>query len=103
MNGTSILGHPVRRLEDPPILSGDARYVADLDLPGGLTAVFVRSTMAHARLGPIDTETAAKMPGVVGVYAADDLGLPDLPAFAMAPSVMSRPPLARGPNTNANL
>jgi carbon-monoxide dehydrogenase large subunit len=96
VTGTSILGHPVLRLEDRPILSGDARYVADLDLPGATTAVFVRSTMAHARLEAVDTETAVKMPGVVGVYTADDLGLPDIPAFAMAPPAMSRPPLARG-------
>ncbi|MGH9008846.1 MAG: xanthine dehydrogenase family protein molybdopterin-binding subunit, partial [Acidimicrobiia bacterium] len=95
MTGTSILGNPVRRIEDPRILFGGARYVADLELPGGLTALFVRSTMAHARLESVDTETAAKMPGVAGVYTADDLGLPDLPALAMAPSVMSRPPLAR--------
>jgi carbon-monoxide dehydrogenase large subunit len=96
VNGTSILGNPVKRLEDPRILSGQARYVADLDLPGVLTAVFVRSTVAHARLESVDTEVAAKMPGVVAVYAGDDLGLPDIPAFAMAPPVMSRPPLARG-------
>ncbi|HZQ79997.1 MAG TPA: xanthine dehydrogenase family protein molybdopterin-binding subunit [Acidimicrobiia bacterium] len=96
MTGTSILGHPVQRLEDPPILSGDARYVADLELPGAATAVFVRSTMAHARLVGVGTDTAAKMPGVVGIYTAEDLGLPDIPAFAMAPPVMSRPPLARG-------
>ncbi|MDQ1514540.1 MAG: aerobic carbon-monoxide dehydrogenase large subunit, partial [Actinomycetota bacterium] len=82
MTGTSILGTPVKRLEDPRILSGDARYVADLELPGVLTAVFVRSTVAHAHLGGVDTEAAAKMPGVVAVYTADDLGLPDMPAFA---------------------
>jgi len=96
VTGTSILGNPVRRVEDPRILSGGAGYVCDLDLPGGLTAVFVRSTMAHARLESVDTELAAKMPGVAGVFTADDLGLPDLPAFPMAPPVMSRPPLARG-------
>jgi carbon-monoxide dehydrogenase large subunit len=96
VTGTSILGNPVRRVEDPRILLGGARYVADLDLPAGLTAHFVRSTMAHARLGSVDTTTAAKMPGVAGVYTADDLALADLPGFPMAPSVMSRPPLARG-------
>jgi aerobic carbon-monoxide dehydrogenase large subunit len=96
VTGTSILGNPVRRVEDPRILSGGARYVADLELTGALTAVFVRSTMAHARLESVDTEAAAKMPGVVGVYTADDLGLPDIPAFAMAPPVMARPPLAKG-------
>ncbi len=96
MTGTSILGNPVRRIEDPRILSGGARYVADLDLPGALTAVFVRSTMAHARLEGVDTGVAAKMPGVVAVYTAADLDLPDIPAFAMAPPPMSRPPLAKG-------
>jgi carbon-monoxide dehydrogenase large subunit len=96
VTGTSILGNPVRRVEDPRILLGGARYVADLDLPAGLTAHFVRSTMAHARLESVDTAAAAKMPGVAGVYAADDLALSDLPGFPMAPSVMSRPPLARG-------
>ncbi len=95
MTGTSILGHPVQRLEDRPILAGDARYVADLDLPGVLSAVFVRSTMAHARLDGVDTGEAAKMPGVVAVYAAADLDLPDIPPFAMAPPAMGRPPLAR--------
>ncbi|HKY75240.1 MAG TPA: xanthine dehydrogenase family protein molybdopterin-binding subunit, partial [Acidimicrobiia bacterium] len=96
MTGTSILGNPVRRVEDPRILLGGAQYVADLELPDGLTAVFVRSTMAHARLEAVDTEEAAKMPGVAGVYTADDLGLPDLPGFAMAPPVMTRPLLAKG-------
>ncbi len=91
-----MFGNPVKRLEDPPILSGRARYVADLDLPGVLTAVFVRSTMAHARIEAVDTETAAKMPGVVAVYTGSDLALADIPAFAMAPPVMARPALARG-------
>jgi carbon-monoxide dehydrogenase large subunit len=96
VTGTSILGNPVKRLEDPRILSGRACYVADLDLPGVLTAVFVRSTMAHARIEAVDTETAAKMPGVVAVYTGSDLALADIPAFAMAPPVMARPALARG-------
>ena len=84
----------MRRVEDPRILLGGARYVADLELPGVLTAVFVRSTMAHARLESVDTAEAAKMPGVVAVYTGGDLDLPDIPAFPMAPSMMSRPPLA---------
>ena len=96
MTGTSILGHPVLRLEDPRILSGGARYVCDLELAGGLTAAFVRSTMPHARIESVDVEAAAKMPGIVGVYTVDDIGLPNLPPFPMAPDAMGRPPLARG-------
>src|SRR5687767_6581172 len=73
VTGTSILGNPVRRVEDPRILLGGARYVGDLDLPGVLTATFVRSTVAHARLESVVTTAAAKMPGVVAVYTAGDL------------------------------
>jgi aerobic carbon-monoxide dehydrogenase large subunit len=94
--GSSILGHPVLRLEDSQILSGAARYVDDLVVPDGLHAVFVRSTVAHARLGPIDAEPARAVPGVAGVFTAPDLGLDPLPPFTMAPEAMARPPLAAG-------
>jgi len=90
----SILGHPVLRTEDPKILLGDARYVDDLDLPGALHAVFVRSTAAHARLEGVDTEEAAAMPGVVGVFTAADLDLEPIAPMSMIPAAMSRPPLA---------
>ncbi|MGH9036853.1 MAG: xanthine dehydrogenase family protein molybdopterin-binding subunit [Acidimicrobiia bacterium] len=90
----SILGHPVLRTEDPKILLGDARYVDDLDQPGALHAVFVRSTVAHARLEGIDTEEAAGMPGVVGVFTAADLALAPIAPMAMVPEAMSRPALA---------
>src|ERR671929_1313467 len=76
--GSSILGNPVQRLEDGPILRGRARYLDDLHLPGALHAVFVRSTVAHARLLAVDTETARSMPGVAAVFTAADLGLDPL-------------------------
>jgi carbon-monoxide dehydrogenase large subunit len=91
----SILGHPVLRTEDPKILLGDARYVDDLDQPGALHAVFVRSTVAHARLEGIDTEAAAAMPGVAGVFTAADLDLEPIAPMSMIPEAMGRPPLAR--------
>ncbi|MGH8974917.1 MAG: xanthine dehydrogenase family protein molybdopterin-binding subunit [Acidimicrobiia bacterium] len=91
----SILGHPVYRTEDPKILLGDARYVDDLDLPGALHAVFVRSTMAHAHLAGIDTTAAVAMPGVVGVFTAADLDLGPIVPMPMLPEAMGRPPLAR--------
>ncbi len=95
MSPGSILGHPVLRTEDPKILLGDARYVDDLDLPGSLHAVFVRSTVAHGRITGIDVSAAAAMPGVVGVFVADDLGLRPLASLPMVPDAMFRPPLAR--------
>ena len=92
----SILGNPVLRKEDPTILTGEIEYFDDLEIPGLLHAAFVRSTIAHARIEGIDTEDAKAMPGVVAVYTADDLDLPDNHGFIMLPPTMNRPPLARG-------
>ena len=92
----SILGNPVRRREDPGILTGATEYFDDLQVTGLLHVAFVRSTIAHAVLEAIDTSDAVSMPGVVGVYTADDLDLPDQHGFMMLPPTMNRPPLARG-------
>src|SRR6266567_7788100 len=92
----SILGNPVRRTEDPRILRGEAGYFDDLEVAGLLHVTFVRSTMAHARIQSIDTSEAVAMPGVVGVYTAEDLDLEPVKGFAMIPPALSRPPLARG-------
>lgn len=37
--------------------------------------VFLRSTEPHARIVRIDVSVAVRMPGVIGVFTADDLGL----------------------------
>jgi carbon-monoxide dehydrogenase large subunit len=75
------IGQPVRRFEDVRLLTGKGRYQDDLILPGQAYAVFVRSPHAHAAIGAIATDAAAKAPGVLAVYtgadyAADGLGMP---------------------------
>jgi len=92
----SILGNPVLRKEDPGILTGETRYFDDLQIDGLLHAVFVRSTVAHANITSIDTADAVEMPGVVAVYTAEDLDVPDVHGFMMLPPTMNRPPLAKG-------
>lgn len=92
----SILGNPVRRREDPDILTGQTQYFDDLQIAGLLHVAFVRSTIAHAAIEGIDTGDAVSMPGVAAVYTADDLDLPDHHGFMMLPPTMNRPPLARG-------
>jgi carbon-monoxide dehydrogenase large subunit len=57
-------GQPHLRVEDPPLVTGKGRFVADLVPEGALRAVFVRSPHAHARFRFTDLETARKMPGV---------------------------------------
>jgi aerobic carbon-monoxide dehydrogenase large subunit len=88
------LGDAVRRVEDPPMVTGAARYTDDLSIPGAVHAAFVRSVMAHARIGGIDTSGAAGMPGVVGVFTAADLDLEAMPP-GMGPPAFARAPLAR--------
>ncbi|MGH3326680.1 MAG: xanthine dehydrogenase family protein molybdopterin-binding subunit [Streptomycetales bacterium] len=87
------------RVEDARLVTGAARYVANLVRPDTLRAGFARSMAAHARLGPIHTEEARAVRGVVAVFTAADLDLPDVPAATgRGPShpAMTRPPLARG-------
>ena len=91
----SILGNSVLRKEDPGLLTGANQYFDDLKVDGMTHIVFVRSHVAHGRLGAIDTAEAKAMPGVLAVYTADDLNLPDNVGFAGAPE-HKRPPLARG-------
>jgi carbon-monoxide dehydrogenase large subunit len=65
---SSLIGRPLRRVEDDRLLRGQGRYVADLEVSGALVAYFVRSPHAHARLGAVDAAAARAMPGVVAVF-----------------------------------
>ena len=67
-------GKPIKRLEDKYMLTGNVKYVDDIEVPGQLHAAFLRSDYAHARILKIDASEALKRPGVVAVYTADDFG-----------------------------
>jgi aerobic carbon-monoxide dehydrogenase large subunit len=62
-----LIGEPIRRREDPRLVSGLGTYVDDIKLPGMLHMSIVRSTRAHARLRNVDTSQARSAPGVVFV------------------------------------
>ena len=91
----SVLGNRVLRTEDPRMLTEGARYVADLRLDGAARACFVRSTVARGRLIGVDTAEAGTQPGVLGVFTAADLNLPDLKPIPVVDQRMTRPVLAR--------
>ena len=59
-----LVGEPVRRREDPRLITGLATYVDDIKLPGMLHMAIVRSTHAHARLRRVDVARAKAAPGV---------------------------------------
>ena len=67
------IGQPVPRSEDPVLVSGKGQFTDDVNLPGQAYCVIVRSPYAHGIIRGIDTAAARAMPGVLGVYTADDL------------------------------
>jgi aerobic carbon-monoxide dehydrogenase large subunit len=88
----SLLGNAVRRLEDPELLLGEARYVDDLSIDRVLHLSFVRSPFPHAKIIAIDVAAAAAMPGVVAVYTFADLGVaPSAAGMGMNPRVQRAP------------
>jgi carbon-monoxide dehydrogenase large subunit len=88
----TVLGHEVRRVEDPALLTGEAEFLADLRVEGLLHAVFVRSSVAHGELRSVDVSDAVGRPGVVAVLTTDDLDLPAQGASNLGH--MARPLLA---------
>ena len=97
--GVFAIGQPVSRREDPRLLMGRGRYIADINLPGQAHGVVVRSPHAHALIRKLDTKDALAAPGVLCVLTgadcvADGLGL--LPCdqnhFSRDGSDMYRPP-----------
>jgi carbon-monoxide dehydrogenase large subunit len=93
------IGQPVRRFEDPRLLRGGGRYIADVNLPAQAWAVLVRSPHAHARIRSIDPAPALATRGVLAVLtgadvAADGLGTPRVSVKRTRPdgSPMFAPP-----------
>lgn len=70
---TRYVGAPVLRVEDPVLLRGRGRYIADIVAPGALEAAFLRSPHAHARIVAIDTSRALALDGVHAVVSGADL------------------------------
>jgi aerobic carbon-monoxide dehydrogenase large subunit len=84
--GFRYLNRPVRRTEDYRLLTGYARYIDDIELPGALHVCFVRSPHAHARIVAIDAAEARTMPGVAAIVTGRDLAQWTKP-LRMAPPI----------------
>ncbi len=85
---TRTFGQRVKRNEDPQLLTGRAQFVDDIQIPGMLHVAFKRSDYAHATIDGIDLEAAKRMPGVVALYTAADLG----DFWAPSPLLVPPPP-----------
>ncbi len=85
LNEKFAVGQPVSRKEDPVLLRGEGRYTDDLNCPGQLFGVMVRSRMAHGEIRSIDTDGAREMPGVHLIVTAANLdaaSIKNMPAAA---------------------
>jgi aerobic carbon-monoxide dehydrogenase large subunit len=68
-----LVGQPIRRKEDRRFVTGEGRYVDDIQLPRMAHGIVLRSPHAHARIGRIATEKAASLPGVLTIVTGADL------------------------------
>jgi carbon-monoxide dehydrogenase large subunit len=69
------------------MITGEAKYINDVKLPGMAHAAILRSEYAHARINSIDISKAAEFPGVVGVFTGKDFeDIPPLPCAWQADS-----------------
>ena len=94
-----LIGASIKRVEDPPLVTGRGCYVDDLNFPGMLHLGFQRSPYPHAKIISIDISKARSMPGVEAVITGSDLS----EKLNLAPSqvlpnmkIPPHPVLARG-------
>lgn len=90
-------GRSLSRGEDRAFLTGSACNIDDVVDPmldGAAYAVFVRSTMAHAKLLSVDLTEAQRAPGVLDVFAASDrVVLPAGPTYGIPVDHLHTQPL----------
>jgi CO/xanthine dehydrogenase Mo-binding subunit len=67
------IGKTFRRLDYESKVSGQAQYLADMQVPGMCHGRILRSPLPHARIKKIDASSALKLPGVLAVITRDDI------------------------------
>src|SRR6266480_4885999 len=87
------VGAPIRRTEDPRLLTGNGEYTADRKPDRALHIAFRRSEQPHARIVRVDATKARAAPGVVAVFTADDVAADYKPVipFSRMPNYYATP------------
>ena len=75
----TYVGQPVKRREDPRLLTGRGTFVDDITVPNMLFAAILRSPRAHARILSIDPSKALDHPEVITVLTGKEVGEQSLP------------------------
>lgn len=79
------VGASVPRKEDPRLLAGTGRFVADIDRPGMVHAAFARGADAAGRVTGLDLAPALEVAGVRAAFGAAELGAAGLTALLDRP------------------
>lgn len=69
----TVVGKPVAATGSQQIVTGQARYVADLSFPGMLVGRLLYTAYPSARIVALDVERARSLPGVVAVLTHRDV------------------------------
>ena len=67
------IGHSVKRVDGVEKVTGAAKFVGDITIPGMVYGKILRSSYPHARIRSIDASRAEALPGVVAVLTAADI------------------------------
>ena len=82
----TVVGRPAQRQDAPQRVRGEARYTADIKLPGMLHAAVLRSPHAHACAKRVDLAPALALPGVrAAIGPGEAHGLDEEAGFSGAP------------------
>ncbi len=71
---TRMIGEPVKRREDQRLLTGNASFIDDIELPNMAHCAVLRSEHAKARIKSIDASKALALSGVLAVITHEDIG-----------------------------
>src|SRR3546814_277575 len=88
------VGQPVRRVEDPRLLTGRGKFNDDYATADAAIGYVLRSPHAHAEIRAIDIRRAAAMPGVLAVLTGADLAADGIGKFPGPPpffAALTRP------------
>jgi CO/xanthine dehydrogenase Mo-binding subunit len=87
----AVVGRPHTRVSAAARVSGSARFISDISLPGLVHAAVLRSPHANARVTSLDLDAARAVPGVRAAIGPGDVpdqsgrpALTDAPAYAGA-------------------
>ena len=83
-----VVGKRPIRHDGADKVTGQARYGADINLPGMLYGKILRSPHSHARIKSIDTRHAEELPGVHGIITSADLAQPSSHVVDLAEGVL---------------